>query len=182
VSYNDGKLTVDATNASLNEILREVSSKTGMKVTGTVDDRVFGHYGPASPAMVLDALLEGTGSNVLLVDGSKGTANGAGTLGDSELVLTPRHGGAPSTSPNAPPQNGDAEEGAGQYVPPARPYLPPVPNGRSVATVPSADGTPGSGADGADGGGPKTPQQIYDQLQRVMQQQKQAPAQTPPQQ
>ena len=169
VSYSDGKLAVDATNASLNEILREVSQKTGMKITGGVaDDRVFGHYGPSKPAVVLDALLEGTGSNFLLVDGKKGS---------SELILTPRRGGVTPPNPNAATQSNESDDSAGQYVPPVRPYQPPVANGRSVGAVVPSDGTP---AGEGDQGGAKTPQQIYDQLQRVMQQQKQG-TNAPPQ-
>ncbi len=69
VNYVAGKLTVTATNVSLNQILREVSSKIGMKVTGGVaDERVYGQYGPSAPAVVLASLLDGTGSNMLLVE------------------------------------------------------------------------------------------------------------------
>ena len=68
VNYVAGKLTVTATNVGLNQILREVSSKIGMKVTGGVaDERVYGQYGPSAPAVVLASLLDGTGSNMLLV-------------------------------------------------------------------------------------------------------------------
>ena len=182
VSYSDGKLVVDATNASLNEILREVSQKTGIKVTGRVeDDRVFGHYGPSSPAMLLDELLEGTGSNVLLVAAAErapgkagqGDLPGSSTIVGSELILTPRRGGASPPSSNASAQGGDPESGTGQYVPPARPYQLPVPNGRNVLAAPGGDGLQTPGGDGSDSNGPKTPQQIYDQLQRTMQRQQQ---------
>jgi hypothetical protein len=101
---------VQASNASLNEILREVGHKTGIKITGGVaDDKVFGSYGPSSPAVVLDALLDGTGSNVLLVDDPKG---------GSELILTPRRGGVTPPNPNASQQSNESEDtGAGAYVP-----------------------------------------------------------------
>ena len=170
VDYSGGVLAVDATNASLNEILREVGKKTGMKITGNAaDDRVFGHYGPSKPAMVLDALLDGTDSNMLLVVDANGK---------SELILTARRGGAtPAPVQNASGPPSEPDENAGQYVAPTRPYQPPTPNGRSVGFVPpTQDGGAPAAGDASDG--PKTPQQIYDQLQRQAQQ-KQAPA--PPQ-
>jgi hypothetical protein len=54
VTYADGALSVSANNASLNQILRQIASDTGIKITGGVaEDRVFGQYGPADPAEVL---------------------------------------------------------------------------------------------------------------------------------
>ncbi len=68
VSYSNGQITVAANNSSLNQILRDISSKTGMKITGGVtDERVFGQYGPAVPSSILTTLLDGTSSNMLLV-------------------------------------------------------------------------------------------------------------------
>ena len=73
VDYAGGRLSVNASNASLNQILQEIAGRTGMKITGGVsDERVFGQYGPSSPSVVLVALLDGTGSNMLLVDNGKG--------------------------------------------------------------------------------------------------------------
>jgi hypothetical protein len=43
VAYSRGQLEVHADNSSLNQILRDVSRQTGMKVTGDViDERVYG--------------------------------------------------------------------------------------------------------------------------------------------
>ncbi len=108
VTYANGLLTVSATNSSLNQILREISRQTGMKITGGVtDERVFGNYGPGSPATILATLLDGTGSNMLLVQ-----SNGVGSNpAPAELVLTPRHGGPTPPNPNAPGFNDGAERG-----------------------------------------------------------------------
>ena len=95
VTYAAGMLDVRANNSSLNQILREISRLTGMKITGGVaDERVFGNYGPAEPSTILATLLDGTGSNMLIRE----TAGNA----PAELVLTPRGGGATPPSPNAP--------------------------------------------------------------------------------
>ncbi len=106
VSCTAGQLTVHADNSSLNGILRSVSRCTGMRITGgVVDQRVFGDYGPAAPATVIATLLDGTGSNMLLLE----------TASDqpAELVLTPRTGGPTPPGPNAvPDDDADAENAA----------------------------------------------------------------------
>ena len=169
VEYTDGKLAIQATNASLNEVLREVSHKTGIKITGGVsDDRVFGSYGPSSPPVVLDALLEGADSNILLVDDAKG---------GSELILTPRRGGVTPPSPDAAQASESEDTGAGTYVPPVRPYQAPVATGRGPGAGPEPPGAENAPAE-TEGSANKTPQQIYEQLQKAMQQRQTAP---PPQ-
>jgi hypothetical protein len=167
VEANGGKLSVVASNASLNEILREIERKAGIKITGGVaEERVFGSYGPAPAAAVLAELLEGTGSNMLLVDDA---------AGHSELILTARNGGPTPPNPNAGQSNGNEEpdSGAGRYVPPIRPYGPPTSAGRGpVGNFPVA--APPVGEQG-DPMPPPTPQQIYDQLQKSQQQKPIAP-------
>jgi hypothetical protein len=72
VDYVAGKLVVTATNASLNQILCQVSRSIGLKIAGSVADQpVYGQYGPSTPSIVLSALLDGTGINMLLVNDAK---------------------------------------------------------------------------------------------------------------
>jgi hypothetical protein len=180
VTYADGSLSVSADNASLNQILRQIATDTGIKITGGVaDERVFGHYGPAAPAQVLATLLDGTGSNMILV-----RQDGA-TL--SELILTPRQGGPTPPNPNAAAFNDRSEPN----VPPAQYAQPqPYPQPLGGAVIPPANAGPPSGAAPPNStqpdnpNGVKTPQQIYEQLQRMrqqQQQQQQQPQQNPPQ-
>jgi hypothetical protein len=111
VDYVAGKLVVTATNASLNQILRQVSRTIGMKITGSVaDEPVYGQYGPSTPSIVLSALLDGTGTNMLLVDDAKGP---------TELILTPRHGGPTPPSPSA--SRPEPEEHPAQKEPQSHP-------------------------------------------------------------
>lgn len=106
VRYAEGLLTVAANNASLNGLLREIAQRTGMRVSGTVrEDRVFGTYGPADPSRVLSLLLDGTGSNVLLVQAPDDRPR--------ELILTTRVGGATPPDPNAAAQAADDDEANG---------------------------------------------------------------------
>ncbi len=167
MTYTDGTLSVAADNASLNQILRQIASNTGMKITGGVaDERVFGQYGPDSPTQVLAALLEGTGSNMILVhhDGAAPT----------ELILTPRQGGPtpPNTNAAAFNDRSESEDAPGQAVQP-QPNAPL----RSSPVIPPANAGPSNGASPTNPSQPdnpngvKTPQQIYEQLQRLRQQQ-----------
>jgi hypothetical protein len=169
VSYTNGTLSVSATNSSLNQILRDISRQTGMKITGgVVDERVFGQYGPAPAAQVLAMLLDGTGSNVLLVQ--------SGGPAPTELILTPRQGGASPPNPNAaamddPDQSDDIpkqsfQPGQGPYR--SSPNRGGPPNGQPVE-YPASETTRQPDSPN----GVKTPQQIYDQLQRMRQQQQQ---------
>lgn len=170
VTYTDGTLAVSAENSSLNQILRQIATDTGMRITGGVaDERVFGQYGPATPAEILSALLDGTSSNMILVQRDDATL--------AELILTPRKGGPTPPNPNA----HNFDEGAVQQEAPptqvvqpetiAAPSAPPVtPN-----PAPAAGSTPTEGSQPDSPNGVKTPQQIYEQLQRMRQQQTQTP-------
>jgi hypothetical protein len=179
ITYTGGTLSVSANNSSLNQILRQISSDTGMKIIGGVtDERVFGQYGPATPDQVLSALLDGTGSNMLIVhrDGDA----------PAELVLTPRQGGATPPNPNAianderpepqgpPPIQADQS----QPAPAPAPNVPPVTPAANPGTPAGNPPTDGSQPDSPNG--VKTPQQIYEQLQRMRQQQQQPPQQQQP--
>lgn len=150
VTYANGQLFVSANNSSLNQILRDIARETGMKITGGVtDERVFGQYGPASPSKILGELLDGTGSNMLLLQATTATP--------AELILTPRQGGPTPPNPNA------VEEEP--LPPPVRPQYP-------IATPPEANAPRNtSGPAQQSPNAPKTPQQIYEQLQRMRQQQ-----------
>ena len=184
VTYADNVVTVSASNSSLNQILRDISRLSGIKISGGVaDERVFGDYGPSSTSQVLSILLDGTGSNVLLVPATGGKP--------AELILTPRLGGPTPPNPNA--QSFDEPSESSTEAPPnpvARPirrqpspYAPrPVPSPDNPPQAPpntdetSAPATAQPGGDATQPQSPngvKTPQQIYDELQRMRQQQAQ---------
>jgi hypothetical protein len=180
VTYADGKLSIAADNASLNQILRQISASTGMKITGGVaDERVFGQYGPASPDQILAELLDGTSSNMVFVhhNGAKPT----------ELVLTPRQGGATPPNPNAaafddrsdqqpapaPQAEQPTSNPAGQPVFPATNLGAPAGASQSNAQPNSQPNAQPNASQPDSPNGVKTPQQIYEQLQRMRQQQQQ---------
>ena len=62
VSYVAGQLTVVADNSMLNDVLNGIRNAAGIKMEGLggSNDRVFGQFGPASPRVVIDSLLNGS--------------------------------------------------------------------------------------------------------------------------
>ena len=71
VSLRNGKLTVEASNSDLAQILWDISSVSGMTIHGlNGGPRVFGHYGPGNSREVLAALLSGAGYNFIMVGGA----------------------------------------------------------------------------------------------------------------
>jgi hypothetical protein len=128
VVWDSHGLFIQASNSSLDQILNDISLKTGAKIEGMgADERVFGTYGPGPARDVLTELLEGTGYNVLLVgDLGQGTPR--------RIVLSGRPtGGGQSPGQNNPAQNeGDQDEQVTAPEPPppgpsSQPGPPPVP-------------------------------------------------------
>jgi hypothetical protein len=165
VLYSQGSLTVIANCSSLNQILREISHATGIKITGSVhEDRVYGTYGPATPADVLASLLDGTGSNFVF---SHVSAAG-------ELTLTSRNGGAtpssayPSTSFDNDDDSADTQQQETQQ--PDQDDSNPPPS--------DAPATPSATSNGT-----LTPQQVADRMAQMQQQRQQqsVPVQPQPQ-
>jgi hypothetical protein len=68
IVWDSQGLRIEAANASLSDILSEVTSVTGIHVEGFASDaRVYGQYGPGPARDVLSKLLEGTGYNVIMI-------------------------------------------------------------------------------------------------------------------
>ena len=87
VVWDSHGLRINATNSSLQQILKDVSTATGTKVEGlTTDQRVFGNYGPGQARDVLSQLLQGSGYNVLMIgDQGQGVPR--------QILLSARQGG-----------------------------------------------------------------------------------------
>jgi hypothetical protein len=68
VTWDSKGLSIAATNSSLQQILKDISTATGVKVEGmNRDERVFGAYGPGQARDVLSELLLGAGYNVIMI-------------------------------------------------------------------------------------------------------------------
>lgn len=149
IVWNSRGLRIDASNSSLQQILREVSTDIGVKITGLNGDlRVFGTYGPGAARDVLSQLLDGSGYNVLMV----------GELGQGtprQVVLTKQPTGPAPPVANS-PNSGNDDSSADVEEPPQPQAPPPQP-----PNMPSGFG-PGSQ--------PRTPQQILQEMQQRQQQ------------
>jgi hypothetical protein len=155
VMLSGGSLSIKANNASLSDILKDVSSSSGMTVDGFgKDTRVFGVYGPGSPRDVISELLDGAGYNFLMVGDTE-----AGT--PREVVLTTR-GNAPLPNPQPSSVSQPEEDEEPVNNPPIEQAPPPV---QPTATQPGQQ--------------PRTPQEMLQELQRIRQQQGQGQGQPP---
>lgn len=120
VVWDSHGLFIQASNSSLDQILRDVSLKTGARVEGMgADERVFGIYGPGPARDVLTELLDGSGYNILMI-GDQGQGS------PRRIVLSSRATVPPQTSGNANPganseNNTENDQEAQQTVEPEQP-------------------------------------------------------------
>ena len=112
VNWDGRDLVIAATNSSLQQILSDVSTATGVKVEGDeADQRIYGSYGPAPARDVLGKLLEGSGYNVLMIgDQGEGTPR--------ELVLTTKAHTASAPAGNAQAKPNSDEDAPDDPEPP----------------------------------------------------------------
>ena len=97
VSLKNGKLTVEANNSNLTQILQDVAHISGMTIDGLDKDaRVFGAFGPGNPRDVLTHLLVGSGYNFVMAGD---TTDGA----PRQLLLTAQNNNAPALTPASSP-------------------------------------------------------------------------------
>ena len=176
VAWNGRDLSIAAKNSTLEQILHDVSTATGLKVEGLSESRggqgdqrgnqrVYGSYGPASERDVLSQLLEGSGYNVIMV-GDQG--EGA----PRELVLTAQAVGGKGGDAQHATQSNQAGEEEVQDEPEA-PEQPEQPFRRPLNGQPDQQQPPQGG---------RTPQQMLQEIQQrqLQQQQQQQPGNQPP--
>jgi len=153
VVWDSQGLSITATNASLQQILKEVGTDTGAKIEGlSSDQRVFGVYGPGQAKDVLSQLLQGSGYNVLMIgDQGHGTPR--------EILLSARQASTGATAPRPNQANNDDDDTeAPEPQPEPEPIRAPMPVG----------------------GPPRNPQQIMQEMQQRQQQQQSQPNQFTP--
>ena len=108
ITWNASGLRIEASNSSLQQILKEVSTLTGATVEGLgSDERVFGNFGPAPTRDVLASLLDGSHYNMLLIgDQGQGTPR--------RIVLTLRGGKSALPAATSANSSDDTDEDAEQ--------------------------------------------------------------------
>jgi len=133
VSWDGSKLSVTATNASLSQVLHEVSSATGLKVDGLEngrDQRIFGSFGPAPTRDVLNQLLDGSGYNVIIM-GDRGQGNPRELVLAAQSASSKSGGNRPAV--NQPQEEEPEPEPEPQPEPEPRPQQGPPPPGARPA-------------------------------------------------
>ena len=111
VTWDARGLEIEASNSSLNQILRQVAAYTGAKLEGlSRDQRIFGTYGPGPASDVLLNLLEGSGYNLVIVGGRNADPPLA-------IALSTRLPGGPQIAANNLNQNHTAKADAGEPEP-----------------------------------------------------------------
>jgi hypothetical protein len=100
VIFQNGKLTINANNSTLSDILEIVGEKTGavIDLPGAAEERVVAQLGPGQPRDVIASLLNGSHFNYVVV-GNEVDANAV-----ARIVLTAKseHADAPN-APNGQP-------------------------------------------------------------------------------
>lgn len=148
IVWDASGLRIEASNASLQQILKQVSMLTGAKVEGmNNDERVFGAYGPGLARDVVSQLLQGSNYNVLMI-GDQG--QGA----PRQIVLSSRSTGPAASAAPANQNNGDDDSDSDVDDQPQ----PPIPPGRTNF---------------GPGGPPHTPQEMLQQMQQRQQEMQQ---------
>ncbi len=196
VSYEGGLLAISAHNSTLSEILRDVRKLTGasIEIPQGASERVVADLGPGAPRDVLALLLNGTSFNYVMLGSNsdpkavssvilmlKPSAADTQTAASGNSGTTPSGGVPPvppfNRQPNFPPpprgagnarmaQDDDkdddqdnAEDNAEDQAQP-QPAQPVQPNAQDQQQQPQP---------GQPNAGPKTPEQILEELRRQQQ-------------
>ena len=155
--WNSQGLRIDATNSSLHQILKDVSTAIGATVSGLgADQRIFGNYGPGPAREVLSELLHGSGYNVLMIGDQ-----GQGTPRQVVLSRQPSGPAPPSTANNSNQNSDDGGSADAEEPQQPEPQPPPQQQPQLPQNMP-----PGFGP----GAQPRTPQQILQEMQQRQQQ------------
>lgn len=177
VTYKNGMLTVNAVNSTMSSLLAAIRSKTGIEFEGAENsaERVAINMGPAPEGEVLAGIFTGSSFDYVVLD----RADSPGTV--QRVILTPR--GKPGPAMAGPPQQqqpnaqqqaeeentgDDAADNADQPDPQDSANQPPQPN-----QPPATQNQP-------ENSGPKTPEQLLQELKQMQQQQQQQQGQPPP--
>jgi hypothetical protein len=186
VTYYNGQLGIIAQNATLSQVLRSVQSLTGASVempASASSERVVGQLGPGLPRDVLNALLNGTKFNYIIlgVNGNPGAVQKVilTTAKPASTVNTAQNNAVQPQEPQDEENYGEPEPQPGPTpaVPPQfrrRPNLPGrVPEAFNQQQQQQPQPTPDSSGANPQPPGVKTPEQLLQELQQMQQQQQQ---------
>jgi hypothetical protein len=199
VSYEGGLLAISAHNSTLSEILRDVRKLTGasIDIPQGASERVVADLGPGAPRDVLALLLNGTSFNYVML-GSNSDPKAVSSVilmlkpsaADTQTAASGNPGTAPSNGvppvqpfnrqPNIPPpprgagnaqmaQDDDKDEDQDNAEDNAEDQAQPQPAQPVQPAQPSAQDQQQQTQPGQPNAGPKTPEQILEELRRQQQ-------------
>ncbi|MFI5090308.1 MAG: hypothetical protein ACHP7P_09655 [Terriglobales bacterium] len=181
VTYNNGLLSIVATNSTLSDILHAVSTRTGATVDAPAQltrERVAARIGPGTPREVLSDLLTGPRFDYILV-GSDGDPNAVRSIILTANQSSPSAGAAMAQRPPVraamPPQvdaddEAEEEQASQPAAPPAQPPQQAPPGPRPFIPQQPPDQVGGQPPASGEGGQQvKSPEQLLEQLRRMQQ-------------
>jgi hypothetical protein len=195
VTYNNGQLTIVAQNATLSQVLRSVQSQTGASIempSGATSERVVGQLGPGLPRDVLNALLNGSKFNYIIL----GVTGNPGAV-QKVILTTQKPASAVNTAQNnaAPPPEEPQDEEVVEPEPQPQPQpstppihrrpnmpgrLPDAFNQQQMQQQVQPQPPPDNSGDNSQPTAIKSPEQLLQELQQMQQQQQQMQEQLNP--
>jgi len=165
VTMESGLLTIDAPNSTLSDVLSGVHKVTGAAIEGaSPTERVAVKLGPGDPEQVIAALLRGTPYDYVIL----------GALGRQDVVtrVLLTQASASSSQPAQAASSGAPFPRQAQAPQPAEDGLPDRTPPDDVAMQPAPGGEPDQAAQPAQAQPeqPKTPEQLFKELQQLEQQ------------
>jgi|SRR5271165_407686 len=183
VTYTNGQLTIIAQNATLSQVLRSVQSQTGASIempSGAPSERMVGQLGPGLPRDVLNALLNGSKFNYIIL----GVAGNPGAV--QKVILTTQRTASPvntaqNTAGQPPPRKPQDDENFEPGRQPQSPvplvirHAPPntpsgMPEGFNQQQL-QVQPQPDNSGDNSQPNGAKTPEHLLQEQQMRQQQQ-----------
>jgi len=163
ITYQNGMLSIESTNAQLTDILNGIHKKTGIQFEGMQpgQDRVAGKFGPAPADEVLASLLRGSRFDYIII----GLPDNPAMV--QRVILSPsaNAGASPAATGAQPPQPSaveDDENGEDQGE-----------NQEQVRVPQQSPPQPVPAPQPAGNAGPKTTEQLVEELKQMQQQQQQ---------
>jgi hypothetical protein len=181
VTYRDGQLTINSTNATLSQVLHSVQTQTGAIIDippGAGSERVVANLGPGKPQAVLAILLNGSKFNYVIL----GESNNPGAVQKVILLAKSNSSGSEPASVTA-QNNSRTPPPQAAVEPPEDEYPQNEPEAENPSPlVPGQPGMPGSENLQPEviQPGNRTPEQMLQELQRMQQQQQQMQQQLNP--
>lgn len=162
----------------MSSLLNAIRSKTGIEFEGgeNSSERVAISLGPAPEGEVLAAIFSGSGLDYVVLD----RPDSPGTV--QRVILTPKSKGGPvvAGNPGQPRPQQQAQPEADEETAPDEAANPPEQEPQDTAVQPPPVNQPPVTENQPQTGGPKTPEQLLQELKQMQQQQQQQQGQQPP--